>query len=187
MQNLFHAHFENHVGMSADPRSARRNIAQHRIEHSSCLSVLDRVDPDEHPVEPQELLANLVDEVVSINRRFRVNADGAQLLEYAAVAVVPRRRFAACLAITTPEQRHPARIFSRSRPNLRLGDNRLRNPQSMGYCNPVWSAVFLPGSPATAVGFVGGTLLGRSTHNKGGKADQMLLPPTGRGSFQRYL
>ena len=45
-------------------------------------------------------------------KRFGVNANRLQFLEYATVAVVPRRRFAACLTITAPEQRHPARMFS---------------------------------------------------------------------------
>ena len=48
----------------------------------------------------------------SRQKRFGVNANRLQFLEYATVAVVPRRRFAACLTITAPEQRHPARMFS---------------------------------------------------------------------------
>src|SRR5262249_52895466 len=51
MQYLFDAHLHNDVVMCADPRTVRRDIAQHRIKPGSCLAFMDRIDPDQNAID----------------------------------------------------------------------------------------------------------------------------------------
>jgi len=102
MQNFFHAHLEDHVGMGADPGAARCHVTQHRVEHGPCLPFMDRIDPDEHPIDRQKLFAHFVDYVVRVNRGLRVNAERGQLLEYAMKAIVLRCCRSPRLTIAAP-------------------------------------------------------------------------------------
>src|SRR5438477_9090053 len=103
VEDLLDAHFENDVGMRADPRPARSNVAQYRIERLARLALVDWIDPDEHAIGAKQLLAYLVREVLVINGRLGMDADGGELFEDAVEAVVRRRRVAARLEIATPK------------------------------------------------------------------------------------
>ena len=61
VQNFLHAHLEDHIRMRADPDSPGRDVAQHRIERPVLLR-RNRIDPDEHAIGAQQLLAHLVSE-----------------------------------------------------------------------------------------------------------------------------
>ena len=50
VQDLFHAHLEDHIGMRADPGSARYDIAQHRVEYRPGLPLMDWIDPHEYAI-----------------------------------------------------------------------------------------------------------------------------------------
>jgi len=74
VQDLFHAHFEDHVGVCADPRSAQCYVTKYCIEHRPGLPFMDWIDPHEHSIDRQKLPAHLVGDLVGINRRLGMNA-----------------------------------------------------------------------------------------------------------------
>ena len=90
VQNFFNPHLEDHVGVRADPRAVRGDVAQQRVEFISGLAALDRIDPDKHPVGAQELLAHLIGEGLVVDRRLGIDADGGKLLENPVKAIVRR-------------------------------------------------------------------------------------------------
>ena len=105
MKDLLRAHLEDHVRMSADPDSSGGDVPQHRVEHRAVLPVGSRIDPDEHAVELQELLAHLERQIVGVDRRLGANAERGQRLEDVAEFVVVGRRVASRLTIAAPQQR----------------------------------------------------------------------------------
>src|SRR5262249_4687691 len=106
VENLLGAHLEDHVGMGAHPRPARRNVAQQGVEHGARPAGIERIDPDEHAVEAEELVAHLVREGLVEHGGRGVDAGPAQLLEDVVIAIVVRRRRAARLAVAAPENRY---------------------------------------------------------------------------------
>jgi hypothetical protein len=66
---------------------------------------MDWIDPHEHSINCQKLLAHLVSDVVVINRRLGVNAECCQLFEDAVKTVVLRGCGSPSLAIAAPEDR----------------------------------------------------------------------------------
>jgi hypothetical protein len=68
VQNLLHAHFEDHIGMRADAGPKRGHITQHWVEYCPGLPVVDRIHPNEHSVNSQKLPAHLVGDTVGIDR-----------------------------------------------------------------------------------------------------------------------
>src|SRR5215472_8015947 len=103
VENLLDAHFENDVGMRADPRPARSDVAQYRVEGLARLALVDRIDPDEHAIGAKQLLAHLVREVLVIDGRLGTDADRGELFEDAVEAVVLRRRSLPRCEIATPK------------------------------------------------------------------------------------
>ncbi len=89
--------------MRADPGTARRDIAQQRVEHGPGLALMDRIDPHEHAIDRQKLLAHLVGDVLVVDRGLGIDAERRQLFEDAVKAIVLRGCGAPCLAITAPE------------------------------------------------------------------------------------
>ena len=75
VENFLHAHLEDHVGMRADPRAAGRDVAQQRVEHGARPAGVERIDPDQHAVDPEELLAHLVGERLVEHGRLGVDAE----------------------------------------------------------------------------------------------------------------
>jgi hypothetical protein len=73
---------------------------------------VNRINPDQHPVHLQKLLAHLAGDIVSINRRLRLNAERGQLLEDPMEAIVRGRRVATGLGISTPKRRHLGRFHA---------------------------------------------------------------------------
>src|SRR5215472_2345436 len=103
VEDLFHAHFENDVGMRADPRPARSDVAQQRVERLARLALVDRIDPDEHAIGAEQLLAHLIREVFVIDGRLGTDAYRGELFENTVEAVVLwRRSFPRC-EIATPK------------------------------------------------------------------------------------
>jgi hypothetical protein len=49
---------------SSSPDATRRDLAQQRIEIGAVASLVNRVDPDEHAIERDELRAHRVDDIV---------------------------------------------------------------------------------------------------------------------------
>ena len=81
-----------------------RSIASSTVR---VLPVMDRIDPDQHAVDRQQLLADLVDDVVVVNRGLGVDAERGQLLEDAMEAIVLRCRCPPRLMVAAPEQPLP--------------------------------------------------------------------------------
>ena len=94
VQDFFHAYLEDHVGVRADPGSARGNVAQHRIKHSPGLPFTDWIDPHEHSINSQKLLAHLVSNVIGVNRRLGMNAKRRQLFDPTSWSLNTARRTA---------------------------------------------------------------------------------------------
>jgi hypothetical protein len=57
IKDCLYPHLEDHVGMSADPHPCRRDVPQHRIEFGPVLAIGNRIDPDEHTIGFQKLVA----------------------------------------------------------------------------------------------------------------------------------
>jgi hypothetical protein len=98
------------------------------IEHSPGLSVGNRIDPDQHAVELQQLFTHLVRDIVCIDGGLGVNAQPGQLLEDATQSAIVWRRAASRLIITAPKQRELGDIahgrcgsFTLSSPSARRG------------------------------------------------------------------
>ena len=110
VEDFLHAHLEDHVGMRADPRAAGRDIAQQRIEHGARLAGVERIDPDEHAVDPEELVADLV---------------GEGLVEYGRLGVgcrsgsVPRTRGDSDCSAASPRGASPGHRARPPRPSVR--------------------------------------------------------------------
>ena len=102
VKDLLHPHLERHIGMRTDPHAAGRNIAQHRIEPEAVLAVGDRIDPDEHAIHLQQLLADLVDHIVIVDRRLRVDAKCRQGGKDRVPPVVVRLRVSTGLTVAAP-------------------------------------------------------------------------------------
>jgi hypothetical protein len=120
VQDFFDAHLEDHIGMRADPGSARRDITQHLVEYSPGLPFMDRIDPHEDSINRQKLLAHLVGEVVGINRRLGMNAKCRQLFKDAVKAIVLRSCGSPALAIAAPENCDSIVLFTGHIASLKL-------------------------------------------------------------------
>ena len=120
VQNLFDAHLEDHVGVRADPGSARCYITQHRVEHRPGMPFVDWIDPHEHSINSQKLLAHLVGYVIGIERRLGMNAKCRQLFEDAVIAIVLGRSGSPCLAIAAPENCDSIVLFTGHIASLKL-------------------------------------------------------------------
>ena len=62
VEHVLDAHLQDDVGMRAHPRALRRNLAKQRIERRARLALMDRIDPDEHAVDGEQLIADRVGE-----------------------------------------------------------------------------------------------------------------------------
>src|SRR5215211_3020701 len=104
VQHFLDAHFEDDVGMRADPWPPFGHLAQQGIKRiARFFAILKRIDPHKYAVGLQQLRANLVGELLVIDGRFGMNADRGKLLENAMKAIVGRGRVAPRLAVTAPD------------------------------------------------------------------------------------
>ncbi len=107
VQDLLHPHLEDQVRVGADPDAPRRHLPQQSVQPRSVTLVRDRIDPHQHAVLAQELVADLLDHLFREDRRFGDHAKIGQSLEDRAEAVVVDGRGRAGLAVAAPEQRYP--------------------------------------------------------------------------------
>src|SRR5262249_53958669 len=105
VQDFFDPHLEDHVGVRADPGAPRGDVAQQRVEFTSGLAALDRIDPHKHPIGAQELLAHLAGEGLVVDRRLGIDADGGKFLEDPVKAIVLWGGGLPGFGIATPEDR----------------------------------------------------------------------------------
>ena len=61
--------------MGAHPNAALRDLPQQSVENGAVASLMNRVDPDEHPIERNQLSAHGVEDLVLVDHRFRIDAD----------------------------------------------------------------------------------------------------------------
>ncbi len=104
VQNFLHTHFQDHVGVGTHPHTSRCDVAQQRIELYSVLSLGNWIDPDEHAVGAEKLLAHFICHFVRIDRGLRLDAERGQRFENAVESIVMCGCLASRLAIPTPEQ-----------------------------------------------------------------------------------
>ena len=72
---------------------------------------MDRIDPHQHAIGRQQLLAHLAGEVVVVDRRLGIDAQRRQLFENAVKAIVLRGRGSPRLAIAAPDNRYPIGLY----------------------------------------------------------------------------
>ena len=89
--------------MRADPRPARSDVVQQRVERLARLALVDRIDPDKYSIGAKQLLAYLAREFLVIDGRLGMDADGRELFENTVKTVVRRCRVAARFAIAAPK------------------------------------------------------------------------------------
>jgi hypothetical protein len=77
IEHFLRAHLQNQVRMRAHEHTVVCHITQDRIELRAVAVLADRIDPDEHTVDPQQLLAHLVSDLVGVARSLDVEADVA--------------------------------------------------------------------------------------------------------------
>ena len=70
------------------------------------LALVDRIDPDEHAIGAEQLLAYLVREFLSIDGWLGIDPDGGEFFENAVKTVVLRRRGLPRFEIATPKKCH---------------------------------------------------------------------------------
>src|SRR6516225_5640631 len=131
VQDLLDAHFEDHVGMGADPWSRRRHFAQQPVELLARATIIQRINPDQHAVGLHELRAHLIDHVLGIDCRLGSNAKCLKFCKDAMVPIVVSCRCSARRSITAPENGdfvslHGATIMTKPEPNSRISTT-LRN------------------------------------------------------------
>jgi hypothetical protein len=107
VQDFFDAHLKDNIGVRTDPRSTRRHITQHGVEHSPGLPSMDWIHPHEHSVNRHKLLAHLVSDIVVIHRRLGINAACGQLFEDVVKAIVLGIGRSPSFAIAPPQNRNP--------------------------------------------------------------------------------
>ena len=91
--------------MSADPRAAPGDIAQQRVEFGAVLSVVKRINPHQHAVGREKLLAHLRGKRLVVHRRLGLDAERRQFFKDAVKAVVLRCRGLPGGAVAAPEDR----------------------------------------------------------------------------------
>ena len=115
VQDLLDAHCEDRVGMGADPGPARGDLAQHRVEDGAGLALMDRIDPDEHPLRRQQLVAHLLGKILVENRGLGLNAARRQRREHLTKAIVCGGRGLPRRAVAAPDDRDPVSHVASSR------------------------------------------------------------------------
>ena len=85
--------------MRADEDAGVRDFAQYGVERRARVAGIDRIDPDQRPVELQQLIAQLVRLRQVVDRRARVDASCRKGGEDGGEAVVLARRKATDLAV----------------------------------------------------------------------------------------
>ncbi|GGI32767.1 hypothetical protein GCM10010987_71060 [Bradyrhizobium guangdongense] len=68
--------------MRAHPDALRGDVAQQGVEAGTVSTVLDRVDPDQHAIHSEQLLADGVREALVVNRWLSFDADGIKRREH---------------------------------------------------------------------------------------------------------
>jgi hypothetical protein len=106
----------DHVGVGADPDARLGHLAEQRVEQRAVEPALDRVDPDEYPVEAEQLPAHCVDRIVRVDHRLGGSTERREGREHAVepAALFDRRLRADPVPLRTPEdpdsQAHAASI-----------------------------------------------------------------------------
>ncbi len=93
--------------MRADETARLRHFAQEPVENCPCLSIVERVYPDEHGIDLKKLGEKLVGECFVEHGRLRCKADGCKFFENPVEAVVLRRGSAPSFPVAAPDDRDP--------------------------------------------------------------------------------
>jgi hypothetical protein len=91
-EHVLRTQLHDHIGMRADEDAGARDVAQHGVQRSTRMSVVDRIDPDQRAVDPQQLVAQLVCLHQVVDRGLRVDALRGESGEQGGKAVVLTRR-----------------------------------------------------------------------------------------------
>ena len=86
--------------MRADLRLGGGDFSQQRIERRARLPLMEWIDPHEHTIDRQQLLADLIGEFLVVHRSLRIDADRGQIFEDRMKAIVLRRCSAPCFGVT---------------------------------------------------------------------------------------
>src|SRR5207237_9099154 len=103
VEDFLGPHVQDRVGMRADPRAARRDLTQQRIERGAGLAATQRIDPDEDAIHGEQLRPHFVGKILVIDRGFGLDAERRRLLEDPVKAVVLWRRGLPRCAVAAPQ------------------------------------------------------------------------------------
>jgi hypothetical protein len=95
-----------------DPDSLFTDLAQERIELRSVETFLDRVHPDEHAVQPEQLFSYRLHLVVGKYDRLRLDAEGSEGIEHRMKAAARRDGTSSFdgVPFSPPEQTNARRV-----------------------------------------------------------------------------
>ena len=74
-EHLLGAHPQNHVRVGAHPHPGLPDLAKQRIELRAVETVLNRVDPDQHSIEFEQLIANGIHGLIGVHDRHRIDSE----------------------------------------------------------------------------------------------------------------
>jgi len=82
------------------------DFAQHLIERGACFALVDRIDPNQHGVNCQQLFADCIREALVIDGRMRRDTQRVESLEHANEAAVLWRRISSGNSIASRDDRY---------------------------------------------------------------------------------
>jgi len=97
--------------MSTDKHARCGNIAKHSVEHRPISVTLDGIHPYQYTVNPHELPANLITDIVVVEGRLRTHTQLGQRFEHLPEAALLRRCALPCFAISRTKDRHSMCLF----------------------------------------------------------------------------
>src|SRR5437868_4297431 len=106
VENVFDAHFENDIGMGADPRTSHGNFAQHLIERFACSALMDWIDPDEHAIDRQQLFADCIGKAFVIDGWLRIDTQRFESLEHPDEAAIVWCGVLPGCSVASPDDSH---------------------------------------------------------------------------------
>ncbi len=128
-QNLLRPQLEDHVGIGADPDPRNADLSQERIEFRPVETLLDRIHPHEHTVEPEQLLPHVLDVLVRVHDRLSDRTERSERLEDAMQLAALRDRPASTTGSHSVRQSTP--ILGASASKLRRNASELRDAEKL--------------------------------------------------------
>src|ERR1700722_3681145 len=100
VEYLLDAHLEDDVGMCADPRALRRDLAKQRVERHTCFALMDRIDPDQDAIHREQFVPDRVGEGFVVDDGTGSDTNSGKCFEDGDEGAVLRGRVLTCGSIS---------------------------------------------------------------------------------------